>query len=130
LALGDRLEPLTIDPVRAGPMKVIAALQDDPNPIHWDAAAAARAGLGERVINQGPITISWLLRLAAREAGGAGGVRELRARFLGNVREGDRVECGGTASAIDEIAGEAVLELFAVVDGVEVAEATARIRSR
>lgn len=127
LAAGDRIGPLVIDPVAPGPMKVVASLMDDPNPIHWDAAAAARTGLGDRVVNQGPITVSYLLELALRAAGGPSGVRRLDARFLANVFAGDRVECTGVVSSLDAAARTAELELTAVVDGSPVATATATV---
>jgi 3-hydroxybutyryl-CoA dehydratase len=124
---GLRLGPLVVDPVDPGAMKVVAILQDDPNPIHWDPTAAARVGLGDRVVNQGPITVSYLLELASRAAGGHAGVLRLDARFVRTVFAGDRVECCGVVMSVDLAAGTAELELNGAVDGHPVVSATATI---
>ena len=44
-------------PVNPEKMKIFAAIARDPNPIHWDRAAVAERGLGDRLINQGPINL-------------------------------------------------------------------------
>lgn len=46
-------------------MKVIAALMDEPNPIHWDDRAVEALGLGNRQVNQGP-TLRQCIRRRAR----------------------------------------------------------------
>lgn len=124
LTVGDSIGPVHVT-VRPEPMKVIAALQDDPNPIHWDASAAARAKLGDRVVNQGPATVSYLLRLAIAAAGDADAVLELRARFVANVFADDVVECTGTVVEVDT--NSAVIDLIAAVDGRPVATGVTRI---
>lgn len=123
LVAGAALEPLVIDRVETGPMKVFALLMQDPNPIHWDRAALAALGLGPRVVNQGPINVSWLAELAARAAGGHANVRRLTARFVGQVLEGDTVRCTGTVASVD--ATTATLELVAAVNGEPRVTATA-----
>ena len=101
-----------MDPAR---IKVASAILDDPNPIHFDVAQVRRLGLGDAVINHGPMNLGYLANVAMRFAGGAAGVRSFRGRFLGNVLAGDRVECRGVVSAVDVAAGVATLELTATV---------------
>lgn len=80
----------SVDPAA---MKLVAALMDDPNPIHWDEQAVMALGLGNRPVNQGPVTVSYLLDLAAQVAGGASRVAHFKARFLDNLFAGERVDC-------------------------------------
>ena len=89
-----------VDPAR---MKTFALLLADPNPIHFDPAAAGALGTGGLLINQGPSTIAMVYNLFA-EALPAMRVRRLEVRLLGNVLEGDAVtveaaECMEAASA-------------------------------
>jgi acyl dehydratase len=127
LSEGQALEPFVVESVDPGPMKTMAVLLRDPNPIHWDVAVLGRLGLGDRPINQGPINVGYLMELAGRAAGGAANVRRFDCRFLGNVFAGDRVTCSGTVTAVDADAGTAELELSAEVDGRAVLSATATI---
>lgn len=119
---GATIGSLVIDRVSDNAMKTVAALMDDPNPIHWDPHTLAAQGLG-RPLNQGPVTISYLISLAARAAGSYQAVKSFDARFHANVFAGDRLECSGTVVSID---GRLVtLELMATVDGRLVASAKA-----
>lgn len=124
---GDRLEPLVVEAVEAGPMKTMAVLLRDPNPIHWDVAVTRTLGLGDRPVNQGPINMSYLIELAARAAGGADKVRRFSVRFLGNVFAGDRVVCEGQVTSLDADTGQATLELTASVDGRPVLAGSATV---
>jgi acyl dehydratase len=128
LTLGQELEPVVIDAVDPAPMKTMALLLRDPNPIHWDTEVTAALGLGDRPVNQGPINLSFLAGVAVRAAGGAEHLLALSGRFLGNVFAGDRVVCRGRVAAIDERAGTADLEMSAEVDGNPVLVGSARIR--
>src|SRR3546814_7581491 len=92
---GEALAPLTVAHIDPATLKLVAALMDDPNPIHFDTAAARAAGLGDRPVAQGPLTFGYLLVMAARAVGGHDGLRQARIRFLGNVFAGDRLECTG-----------------------------------
>jgi len=125
LQAGSELEPLVIEEVRPGPMKVMALLLRDPNPIHWDPGVVAELGLGEKPINQGPINVGYLMELAARSCGGPQNVRRFSVRFTGNVFAGDRVVCEGTVAAVDPAAGTAELRLRAVVGERSVLEGSA-----
>jgi len=79
-------------------MRTLADVLNDPNPIHLDPAAAQAAGLGERVINQGPANLAYVLNML--ESNGLQ-IKTLEASFTGNVRAADIVEANG---AVDSIA--------------------------
>jgi acyl dehydratase len=70
-----------------------------PNPIHLDPAAAAAAGLGDRVINQGPANLAYIMDLLTTEFPGHL-LAPLQSRYLGNVRDQDRLEIGATITAM------------------------------
>lgn len=112
--VGQELEPLVVEP-DAEKMKTMAAILQDPNPIHFDVEAVRELGLGERPVNQGPTNMSYLINLVSRWAGGPDTLRRFQVRFLGNVLAGDRVVCTGTVTALDTQAGTADLELEAKV---------------
>jgi acyl dehydratase len=124
-SVGQALEPLIIESVDAARMKTMAAILQDPNPIHYDVEVVKALGMGDRPVNQGPMNMAYVLELAARAGGGPAAVKRFRARFLGNVFAGDRVECTGTVTSVDATAGTAELELQAAVDGRPVLAATA-----
>jgi acyl dehydratase len=113
LRVGDELPAFVVESVDAQRMKTMAALLDDPNPIHFDVELNKRIGYGDKPINQGPITMSYMMNVVVAAAG-AGAVRRFSCRFLGNVLGGERVECRGTVTAIDRDAGTAEIELTAV----------------
>jgi acyl dehydratase len=95
---GSRLEPWIVESVSAEAMRVIADVLRDPNPIHLDPAAVRAAGLGDRVINQGPANGSYIANMLRANFPGAR-VRALRLRLRANVFAGDRVVAGGTVEA-------------------------------
>lgn len=80
--------------VRAEDMRPLADILRDPNPIHLDPSAAAAAGLGDRVINQGPANLAYIVNLLAK-AFPSYRLAGLQSRFLAAVRHGDMVEAGG-----------------------------------
>jgi acyl dehydratase len=124
IAVGTELPGFTVDAVDPEKMKLMAALLRDPNPIHIDAGSVAALGLGERVINQGPSNLSYVLTMVTRWAGGVSALRDVRMRFLGNVFGGDRVECAGTVTAVDPVTGRAELDVRATVEGRTVLQGT------
>jgi acyl dehydratase len=115
--VGQALPALVIEAVDAEKMKIMAALLRDPNPIHYDSAQVKALGLGDRVINQGPINMSYLLSMVTQWSGGVPTLRSAAVRFLGNVFAGDRVECTGTVTAVDDAAGLVTLSVQASVAG-------------
>jgi acyl dehydratase len=127
LEVGQALEPFVIESVDPEPMKVMAAILDDPNPIHFDVAATKALGMGDHPVNQGPTNVTWLLESVQRFAGGPAKVRSFSVRFLGNVFGGERFEVTGEVTAVDEAAGEAELALSATSGGRPALGGTARI---
>lgn len=104
-APGTELPPWRVEHVDPEKMKLFAAIARDPNTIHWDRREVARRGLGERVINQGPTNLGYVINMLHAWAG-PGCVRELTIRFTANVFDGDAVVAGGVVEGIDEDAGE------------------------
>lgn len=86
--------------VRAESMPVWAAALRDPNPIHVDPRATRAAGLGDRVINQGPANIGYALAALA-DAFPAGEIGEMEFRFLANVHAGEVAVASGTVMSVD-----------------------------
>ena len=114
---GQALAPHVIESVSPEPMKTMAAILDDPNPIHYDTASVRALGLGERPINQGPSNLGYLMEMLVEFAGSAERLRRVRVRFLGNVFAGERVECKGSVTSVDAAAGTAELAVDASADG-------------
>jgi 3-hydroxybutyryl-CoA dehydratase len=102
---GTGLGPLTIEHIDAEKMKVFAVVLDDPNPIHLDPAAVKAAGLGDRVINQGPASFGYVLNML-RAAVPGGLIKDLNVRLTANVYGGERVSVGGRVDAREQIDGE------------------------
>jgi len=92
-------------------MKTVAALLNDSNPIHWDVESVEALGLGDRVVNQGPNNMAYIVTMLAGWAGGPGQVRGLRVRFLGNVLAGDRLTARGVVTGVREEGGERLADL-------------------
>lgn len=86
--------------VDAEKMKIMAALLEDPNPIHWDTRAVAELGLGDTPVNQGPLNMGYIQSMLTQWAGGRDRIREFRARFLGNVFGGQTVRAGAEVTAV------------------------------
>lgn len=109
-------------------MKTMAAILRDPYPIHWDPSATASIGLGERVINQGPLNLSYVTNMLMSWQGPAS-IRRLRVRFTTPVFGGDELVARGRVTATEIVdderravcelrlwrADEAVVEGWAVV---------------
>lgn len=114
--------------VSAAAMTVWAAALRDPNPIHLDPAAVRAAGLGDRVINQGPANVGYMLNGLA-EAMPDSRLLEFEVRFLDVVRADDiLVAEGRVVDLIDD--EEAICSLTLTrEDGRQVLSGTARIKS-
>jgi acyl dehydratase len=122
--VGDELEPVehVTDPQQ---MKLMAAILRNPNPIHFDVDSVVRLGLGDRVVTQGPMTLSFVADMVAAWAGGLEAMRSLRVRMLANVFGGDTVTCTGRVTAVDEDAGLVTVEVGAAVGDRPVVAGTA-----
>jgi acyl dehydratase len=125
--VGQQIAPHVIDRVDPLRMKTVAALLDDPVPLHFDIGAVEDLGLGNRLINQGPINVAYLLEMVSRFAGGHDRIRTFVVKLLGSVYEGERVICLGTVVAVDEEAGTATLDLEAQVESRPVLSGSAEI---
>lgn len=118
---GDELPSYEVGPVSAEKMKTMSALMRDANPIHFDAAAVRRLGLGDQVINQGPLNQAYVVSMLTEWAGAAGSVRSIRLRYQGNVFAGDKLRASGTVSDVGDqhevVLAECVVSLHVVGRG-------------
>ncbi len=96
---GTPVPPWSPGPVSPEKMKIFAAIARDPNPIHWDRAAVAERGLGDRLINQGPINLGYVVNMLLAW-GGPASLRDIEVRFTSNVFDGDIVSAGGIVTGI------------------------------
>ncbi len=124
--IGDIIPSWSMDSVDPAPMKTMAAILRDPYPVHWDRAANELIGLGGRVINQGPLNLSYIVNMLLEWAGPAC-VRRLTVSFARPVLDGDRVVACGRVTAVDMIGGEgrATCEVWLERDGEHVVDGTA-----
>jgi acyl dehydratase len=127
--VGHELPPLVIEAVDAEKMKLMAAILRDPNPIHFDVDAVKALGLGDRVVNQGPSNMSYLLNMVTQWSGGVATLQSVAMRFLGNVFAGDRLECSGRVTAIDPETGLVTLEVAATVGDRAVLQGSVVVRA-
>lgn len=93
LAVGDPLPPFVIT-ITPDSMKVWAPILHDPNRIHLDPDFVKAMGLGDRVINQGPANLAYVMN-ALMMAFPGGTIESVEVRFLDNAFGGDVVEAGG-----------------------------------
>lgn len=98
--VGDRIPGWTMEVVSDARMRTVAAILRDPNPVHWDRASTARLGLGDRVVNQSPISLSYIQNMLM-ECWGPTCIKRLRVRFPGVVFEGDRMKAGGVVRSTE-----------------------------
>lgn len=101
-SVGDELPPMVIESVDAEKMKTMAALLGDSNPIHWDVDTVRDLGMGDQPVNQGPNNLGYVMNMLGDWAGGAERIQKIRVRFLDNVFAGDRLEAGGTVTAVGD----------------------------
>jgi 3-hydroxybutyryl-CoA dehydratase len=91
---GDSLKPLRIACVSPEGMKSWAKFLRDPNPIHLDPKAVLAKGLGDRVINQGPANLAYVISMLQAALPGAH-LETLDVRYVDNVFGGEAVEASG-----------------------------------
>lgn len=99
IAVGDSIPPWAMESVSAARMRTMAAILRDPNPVHWDARVVKELGYGERVINQGPLGLSYMVNMLHAWTGPES-IRRLIMRFPQAVLDGDRVIAQGCVTAI------------------------------
>jgi 3-hydroxybutyryl-CoA dehydratase len=112
---GNTLKPFRIEAVSTEGMKAWAVFLRDPNPIHLDPAAVAAKGLGNRVINQGPANLAYIISMLQAEYPGAL-IEALDVRYVDNVFGGEAVEAGGTVTAVAEADGTVHCEIWLRTD--------------
>jgi acyl dehydratase len=115
-------------PVSPEKMKTMAALLQDPNPIHWDVDAVKKLGMGDRPVNQGPINMSLLVNTLTSWTDDPGALRELVIRYQANVFAGDVVHCEAVLES--EADGLARCAVTASVDGKPVITGSATLARR
>lgn len=94
IAEGESIPDFIVESVDPQRMKTMAAILRDPYRVHWDRAATSTMGLGGRVINQGPLNLSYIVN-ALHAFAGPGCIRRLTVAFHSPVFDGDRVVAGG-----------------------------------
>ena len=104
----------------------MAAILRDPYPVHWDRAANEALGLGQRVINQGPLNLSYVANMLLEWAGPTS-IRRLTVSFGRPVLDGDHVVACGRVIALSVQDGEsrAECEVWLERDGEHVVDGTA-----
>jgi acyl dehydratase len=109
-AVGDAVPPLRVEGVSADKIKIMALVLRDPNPIHFDLDAVRAAGLGDREVNQGGVTMAYVIDMLIAWTGSRSSVRAIDCRFSANVFAGDAVDVGGTVTAVREEQGMHLVE--------------------
>lgn len=99
-AVGDELPPFIIEAVDPEAMKQWAVYLADPNQIHLDVEFVKAKGLGDRVINQGPINVAYMMNCLLVAFPG-GRIEKMASRFLDNVYGGERIVAKGVIDAVD-----------------------------
>jgi 3-hydroxybutyryl-CoA dehydratase len=94
IAVGVDLPTYAIAAVEPQSMRLWAGFLRDPNPIHLDPQAVRAKGLGDRVINQGPANLAYIITMLQR-AFPLSNLEALEVRYVGSVFGGDAVEAGG-----------------------------------
>jgi acyl dehydratase len=129
-AVGDTVPPLRVDAVEADKIRIMALVLQDPNPIHFDLDAVRAAGLGDREVNQGGVTMAYVMNMLAAWTGSRATVRAVDCRFSANVFAGDAVDVGGTVTAVREVDGEHLVDCEVWADrgdGVRAVAGTATV---
>ena len=127
--VGDRLPPFVVARISTEAMKQWAVFLADPNRIHLDVEAVKAKGLGDRVINQGPINVAYMMNMLMAAFPGAR-IEWMDTRFLDNAYGDEKAVATGTIIAVD---GDAVsCEMTLEIEGrgiVNSARARLRLRS-
>lgn len=109
-AVGESIPAIRVDSVDADKIKIMALILRDPNPIHFDLDAVREAGLGDRLVNQGGVTMAYIVNMLTAWTGSRASIRAINCRFNANVFVGDSVEIGGTVIGVQEADDETLVE--------------------
>jgi len=99
--VGDELPPFTIESVSPEAMKQWAIFLADPNPIHLDVEVVKAKGLGDKVINQGPANVAYMMNMLMAAFPGCR-IEAMDSRFLDNVYGEDKVVASGKITVIED----------------------------
>ena len=99
--VGDKLPPFVIESVSPDAMKQWAIFLADPNPIHLDVEVVKAKGLGDKVINQGPANVAYMMNMLMAAFPGCR-IESMDSRFLDNVYGKDKVVASGKITAIED----------------------------
>ena len=102
---GDVIPEWLMPSVRPERMRTMAAILRDPNPVHWDRNACDALGFGQRVINQGPLGLSYMVNMLHAWAG-QGALTRLVMTFPKVVLDEDRITACGAVTAVREVDGQ------------------------
>jgi acyl dehydratase len=105
VSVGTQIPTFVVAEVSGDHIRMLALLLHDPNPIHFDVAAVAAAGLGDREVNQGGATMAYLYDMLIRWTGSRRCVRSLQCRFMANVFAGDTMVARGVVTAVRDEPG-------------------------
>jgi 3-hydroxybutyryl-CoA dehydratase len=98
--VGDALPPFVIENVSPDAMKKWAVFLADPNPIHLDVEVVKAKGLGDKVINQGPANVAYMMNMLMAAFPGCR-IEAMDSRFLDNVYGGDKAVAAGKITAVE-----------------------------
>ena len=82
-------------------MKQLAIFLADPNPIHLDVEVVKAKDLGDKVINQGPANVAYMMNMLMAAFPGCR-IESMDSRFLDNVYGEDKVVASGKITAIED----------------------------
>jgi len=97
--VGAELKAFRVACVSPEGMKAWAKFLHDPNPIHLDPLVVRAKGLGDRVINQGPCNLAYVISMLQAALPQAA-LESIDVRYVDNVYGGDAVEAGGKVTAV------------------------------
>jgi acyl dehydratase len=129
-AVGDVLPPYRVAAVEPDKIRIMALVLRDPNPIHYDVEAVRAAGMGDREVNQGGVTMAYVVNMLVAWTRSRAAVRSIECRFSANVFAGDAVDVGGAVTAVREVAGERLVDCEVWADrgdGVRATHGTATV---
>lgn len=99
--VGDQLPEFVVPSVDPARMKTMAAILRDPYRVHWDREATREMGLDGRVINQGPLNLSYIINMLHAFVGPTS-IQRLTVTFGRPVFDGDRVVAGGEVTEVQD----------------------------
>ena len=125
--VGTDLPSLEVNPVDPQKMKTMAALLRDPYPVHWDRKANEVLGIGNNVINQGPLNLSYVANMLMQWQGPTC-IKRLKAKFLKPVLDNDTVIARGKViEVLDESSSRILCEIWLLRENETVLSGEAEI---